>query len=269
VFAIALVVPHFNEGARSAFYGRYEEVGGSPGGILKTALTDPLRLLEVAFDARGIAYLLAITLPLLALFALAPLAALVAAPELAINLLSATETQTSIHYHYTAALIPPLVVACVFGAARIGRPRTVATALVIACAIGGWRLGPLPFWQHVLGGEELQADEWRPTEHDRLARRALELIPDGAPVSASNTLGAHLSEREYVFAFPVRRDAEWVAVDGERPSYLDRANAPELFARAFAELRDDRRWRVVFARDGVFVLRRARSAAGGRPTTPP
>ena len=42
------------------------------------------------------------------------------------NLLSAATTQTSIRFHYTAGLMPVLVVAAVLGAARLGaaaRPR--------------------------------------------------------------------------------------------------------------------------------------------------
>ena len=41
--------------------------------------------------------------------------------------------------------------------------------------------------------------------HDAAARRALALVPGGAPVSATNTLGAHLSERRRIFSFPVSR----------------------------------------------------------------
>ena len=38
-------------------------------------------------------------------------------------------------------------------------------------------------------------------------RRALALVPDGAPVSATNALGAHLSERRRIFSFPVLAEA--------------------------------------------------------------
>src|SRR5206468_7540996 len=37
--AIAVVIPHFNSGAASSFYGRYDAIGGSAGGIAKTAVT--------------------------------------------------------------------------------------------------------------------------------------------------------------------------------------------------------------------------------------
>ena len=50
------------------------------------------------------------------------------------NLLSAATTQTSIHFHYTAGLIPVLIAATVFGAsavdaARPGRRACVRRAL--------------------------------------------------------------------------------------------------------------------------------------------
>jgi len=74
-------------------------------------------------------------------------------------------------------------------------------------------------------------------------------------VSATNTLGAHLSERRRVFSFPVLGEARWVAVDLDRPSYLDDATG-KRFAAAYARFRRDPRWRVVGAGDGVVVLRR-------------
>ena len=56
-----------------------------------------------------------------ALCLLAPLVLVAALPELAINLLSSTTTQTSIHFHYTAGLIPPLMIGAIFGAKRLSR----------------------------------------------------------------------------------------------------------------------------------------------------
>ena len=259
LLAILVVLPAFSEG-ESDFYRRYGEVGGSPGGIAETAVTDPLRLLEVAFDATGVGYLARLAAPL-ALALLAPLALLPAVPELAINLLSSTPTQTSIHFHYTAAVTPALVAASIFGAARITRRRPSAAvplaALTVALTlVAGWRLGPVPLWSHLPGGDDLAADVWRVDEHDRIAERALALVPDGAVVSASNALGAHLSERRRILSFPYRADADWVVVDERRPSYADRAVAPVEAAAAVAWLRRDDAWRLEFDEDGVLVFRR-------------
>src|SRR5207237_1111616 len=63
VIAIEVVVPHFN-GAASNFYSRYTDVGGSPGGVVKTLFTHPLRVLKTAFDGRGLHYLGQLLVPL-------------------------------------------------------------------------------------------------------------------------------------------------------------------------------------------------------------
>src|SRR5215207_9385987 len=97
--ALALgVVAHYNEGG-DPFAARYEEVGGSPTGILKTLVTDPLTIARAVFDREGSAYLLALFVPLAFLPLAAPLALLPALPDLALNLLSSTDTQASIHFH--------------------------------------------------------------------------------------------------------------------------------------------------------------------------
>ena len=94
------------------------------------------------------------------------------------------------------------------------------------------------------------------TRHDRIAARALRLIPGNAVVSATNSLGAHLSARRRFLSFPIRADATWIAVDQTKPGYLDR-NDPTATARALAALRRDPHWRLVFAEDRVFVFSRS------------
>jgi hypothetical protein len=46
--------------------------------------------------------------------------------------------------------------------------------------------------------------------HARAAQRAVDLVPSGAAVSATNGLGSHLSARREIYLFPVVRDARWV-----------------------------------------------------------
>ena len=244
--AVGVVVPHFNQGSTSSFYSRYRDVGGSPGGVLRTALTHPGRLLGKAFDERGLRYLADLAIPLAGLFLAAPLLLVAALPELALNLLSATKTQQSIHFHYTAALIPPLVAGSVLGAARLARSRAVALsalAVVVALAANVW-LGAM-FRAYV-----------SVSEHDRVAAQALRLVPPDAVVSATNTLGAHLSARRRILSFPLRADARWIAVDARHLSYGDRSSGGRRAKAALARLRQDRAWRVVFARDGVLIFRR-------------
>jgi uncharacterized membrane protein len=254
--AIAVIIPHYNAGAESDFYGRYSEVGGSAGGILKTAFTDPLRLLEAAFSTRDLRFLLQLVAPLAAFSLLAPLVLVALLPELAVNLLSATTTQTSIHFHYTAGMIPPLIVAAVFGARRLSvRGVPVALVVVVASLAGAYWLGPIPGWRHLPGGSEFQGTAARVTDHDRVAERAVALVPDNAVVSATNTLGAHLSARRRFLSFPYREEAKWILADETQPGYADRY-APLPTAVQVAALRRSPEWRLVFEEDGILVFRR-------------
>ena len=136
--------------------------------------------------------------------------------------------------------LPALLAAAVFGTSRLGG-RTAY--LVAARARRDVLLGPI-------GRVEVHADE-----HDAAARRALALIPPGPAVSATNSLGAHLSARKRIFSFPVLEEAEWVAVDERRLTYLDSLEARPC-ARAARRARRDPRFRRVFAEDGMLVFRR-------------
>ena len=257
LIAIALVIPHFHTAGESDFYGRYSEVGGSAAGIVKTTFTHPSRIADAAFSGRDLRYVLQLVLPLAGLSLLAPLVLIAALPELALNLLSATPTQTSIHFHYTAGLIPPLVIAAVLGARRLSRwGLAAALAVVVAALAGAYRLGPIPGWRHVPGGSHFQATAAHVTEHDRIAAKALRLIPKSAVVSATNTLGAHLSARRRILSFPYIQDATWIAADETQPGYGDRY-APVPMALALVALRRNPDWRLVFEQDGVLVFNRA------------
>jgi uncharacterized membrane protein len=218
--AVFVVVPHFASAESSAFESRYD---------------DP------SLEGRDLSYLAALLLPLALLPLGAPLAALAALPELALNVLSTTMTQTSVKTHYAAVAMPALFAASIFAAARLDRRLGYAAA--VASLAGMLVLGPL-------GRTDVQADS-----HDAAARRAIELVPDGAPVSATNSLGAHLSARRRVFSFPVLEEAEWVAVDERRLTYLDSLR-PDRARAPLAAVRRDPRWRLVFSDDGVLVFRR-------------
>jgi uncharacterized membrane protein len=258
--SVEVVLPHFNEGASSSFYDRYGALGHSPGGILTTVFTDPGKVLSTVFDAAGVHYLLELFVPLLLLVVAAPIVLVAAVPELALNLLSATDTQSSIHHHYTAGLIPPLIVATVLGAARLTRSRPrlrvpLAMSLVAVMVAANYVLGAVPVWRDLPGGQTYRADASHVAAHDRVTDRALSSIPDSAVVSATNSLGSHLSGRRRFLSFPYIRDAQWVAADETQPGYADRWD-PEGTAEALVRLRRNPSWRLVFSDDGVLVFKR-------------
>ena len=220
LIAALVVVPYFAPAGVSAFESRY----GSP-----------------SLDGRDLSYLAALFLPLGLLPFAAPLALLPALPELGLNLLSSTITQTSVKTHYAATAIPALLAARVYGVARVGERRGFVAAL--AALAGAIVLGLSAASTSTAGA------------HDAAARRALAAVPDGAPVSATNALGAHLSDRRRIFSFPVLREAEWVVVDSTAARPSSTASRPERAPGARgAQARSG--WRLVFDEDGIFVFRR-------------
>jgi uncharacterized membrane protein len=261
LIAIEVVIPHFNRAGTSSFFARYSEVGGSPGGIVHTAVTEPWKLVTTAVTGRGLGYLARLFLPLGLIALFAPVLLLAAIPELAINLLSAATTQTSIRFHYTAGVIPILVAATVLGAAHVVRSRPrwtepLVSAIVVLAIASNYALGAIPLWRYFPGGQQAQAQAADVSRHDRTALRALHLIPENAVVSATNTLGAHLSARRRILSFPVIQDARWVAADETSPGYADRL-APLPTAVQLSWLRRNPEWRLVFERDGILIFHRS------------
>jgi uncharacterized membrane protein len=261
--AIAVVVPHFAPGGGSPFESRYSAIGGSPAGLAHTAATDPIAVIGAGTEGRDLQYVFHLLVPLAFLPLLALGATATALPELLLNVLSDTRTQTSIHFHYTAGAIPGLVAGAVFGAARTRRnegdasPTTLVRVVLAASLVATVAYGPVPFWRHVPFGQRVASSEYRVGGRAHAAAAAVRLVPPDAAVSATNTLGAHLSARRRVFSFPRLQEARWVVVDTLRMSYLDDNVARTKALRALRHLRRDPRWHVVFARKHILVLHRS------------
>ena len=169
--------PHFHEGP-SPFLGRYRAVGGTPGGVLKNLVTDPGVVLGKAFDARGIRYLAgARSCRSPGSRLLAPLALLIAAPEIALNLLSSVTTQQSVEQHYAAGVTPgswSRPCSARSGSSRYGQPAAIVASVAVAAGlVANLDLGALP-WKHRV--RELISV----SAHDDAARRVLARVPAGA-----------------------------------------------------------------------------------------
>ena len=152
------------------------------------------------------------------------------------------------------------MVASVLGAARLTRGREgtracVALGAVAVMLAANYWLGAIPLWRSLPGGQSFDAYASRVSTHDRIAERALRLIPAGDVVSATNSLGSHLSARRRFLSFPYVQDARWIAADETQPGYADRWD-PLATATGLARIRRSPRWQLVFSEDGVLVFQR-------------
>jgi uncharacterized membrane protein len=257
--AVYLIVPHF-AGGDSVFFGFYEDVGGSPQGVVRKLFEDPGAVLGALLEKHDVVYLVWLGLPLLFLFVLSPGLALVGLPQLLANMLSDFRSMTHPRYHSVAAVIPFLIMATVLGIARIGVPRRgLAAAGVLVCSLVlSLAVGP---WVRVVGATPLGGRAPVAEARAEALADAVALVPNGVAVSASNPAGAHLSDRQYIYSIPHLGRATWVVVDLADPWVVTRDspllnNDPEV-VRAFVRRLDrDASWHKVFERERVLVYRK-------------
>ena len=128
IISIGILIPMFAESMKLKlnnegymFMELYKHFGKGILGVTKGILLEPLNTIKFAFTPGKLSYLAQIFAPLAFTPLLAPSALIMAIPLLMQNLLSSKWTFTSIHYHYTALLIPFMFFASVLGIERILR----------------------------------------------------------------------------------------------------------------------------------------------------
>ncbi len=260
--AVYFIVPAFSGGS-SQFYGFYDQVGGSPQGLIRKTVTDPGAILSALVEGHDFAYLLWLSVPLCGLFLLAPGLAAVALPQLLVNTLSDFRSMTDPRYHSLAAVVPFLIAATVFGVGRlrVSRRGVAAGAVLVVSGVVAVAVGP---WPRAVGVKPLGGRTTLPASHIEALADAVALVPDRVAVTASNPAGAHLSARRYIYSVPLLERAEWVVVDLDDP-WVVQPDSPILnhhpeVVRTFARSIDsDPSWDKVFERDRVLVFRKAPS----------
>ena len=279
VVAVWVIIPHYN-GNQSAFIARYGDYGQGAGEVVRTAITHPGQTVADLVAPGNLDYWLKLLWPLGFASLLSPLTALIAAPELLLNALSATVYQRRIEFHYTALEIPFLVVAAVFGVMRLWRwlgggfrraekamagqfvrRETLALLVLLAALAGNYSMGPLPF---SLPGAAYDGKDYARTAHAAALDEAVRMIPDGAKVSANNNAGAQLAARRVAFVFPYFAGADWVLVDEKHPFFYDREDE-RMHQLALGKLVLDDRFISVYAKDGVYVFKRVAPNPGALP----
>jgi uncharacterized membrane protein len=259
VVAVYVVVPATAHHG-SIFYGFYDQVGGSPVGVLRKLATDPLTVLGALVEPQDIAYVIWLGLPLLFLFLLSPGLAAVALPQLLANTLSDFRSMSDPRYHSVAAIVPFLFAATILGIARLSESRrglAVSGALVCSAMLA---LVVAP-WPRAVGAKPLGGRESFSAAHIAAVDRAIASIPSDVPVTTSNGAGGHLSARRYVYSVPIVRRAEWALVDLDDPWVVSADSPvltrhPEVVSAFVKRLRKSPAWHEVSDESGVIVFRR-------------
>ncbi|MER5309847.1 DUF2079 domain-containing protein [Streptomyces sp. NPDC002773] len=164
-------------------------------------------------------------------------------PTLAWRFTSANPAHWEPGLHYSAVLVP-IAFAALVDALRRGARLPLSVPLAVALLL----LPVQPVAALVTPGF------WRDGPREAAARRAVELVPDGARVAASNSLAPHLTDRATVHlvadgVLDRRPVVEWIVAD--RAEKYPAGAVGGVLERAAAA-----GWRVVREEAGIVVLAR-------------
>lgn len=180
------------------FLLRYGALGGSPGAVLKTALTHPGTFFAIILTKPKLFYLLRLLSPVLFAPLVAPLTIILLTPGLAQNLLSAVPTHYANLYQYDALLIPFLFLALI-EACRILRqilPEYITRLLppiILAAAFGSF------LYFSPAGPVRFSGAAYRVGEREQILDRLIATVPAAASVAAGTNIVPHLTQRGIIY----------------------------------------------------------------------
>ncbi len=254
--AFFVVIPINNPTRASPYLSRYDQLGSSPVEVVKTLFTDPAKALPAKAIPAKLMYIRGLFAPMAFLAWFSPLLLLPALPDLTINLLSSFEAMYSGGSHYSAAIVPFIIIASIDGLALLASIIVrfsvwLVQPFIYSLSMAVLLLSVFSYYQTVV----LPLTDAFPvvTDHDRLFKEIAAELPADASVSASTTLNPHVSQRQRLYLFPDYADADYVLVDVTASSY------PLDFAAMHwrvAGLLNGGEWGWVAAKDGYLLIKR-------------
>lgn len=256
--AVGLIIPTALQGQpwRPGSYFSY--LGATPGVIVLNAVTQPGLVLSHLFSGENIQYFVFLVQPLAWTIPFGHWAALLAAPDLALNLLSDNSGMKVVGWHYQFLTSTGLYIGALFTMKRImdwlrkrggdgggGYPVLFATATLMFC-LAHWFL-----W--------FQPQKFKAIPQREALLRAVAVVPPDKSVLVPDRLKGHVSsrehydginrfmgqQREYVAQF------EYVILDANERQY------PPIITREFFDtFRNNPKYQLVFAEQNVFVFQR-------------
>jgi uncharacterized membrane protein len=299
--AIGLLVVHYASPlGYSLLASRWSDYGNSPVAAIITILRHPLAIIrEHVLEPQHVLYLRKLLSPAGYLPLLAPWALMLAAPTLALNLLSTNPNMYSGDFQYNAEIVPVLIFATIEATVVIlwlaerlfhsllsrpdagpARPAPTAPARRFSpTGAGLLRAGLLILLlayilQRVVAASArydvysampyASGFSWPVvTSHDLLAYRFLNEIPANASVTAQTNLVPHLSERRTIYLFPYGVGyADYILLNA--PGYYYPFLSYDDYAHTVDSILRSDEYGVLDMQDGYFLLEKGYSTADNK-----
>ena len=279
LLSVMVIMPHFSGLSSSAFVVRYGQFGADAGEVLRTVISRPGQLLGWLRQPAVLRYLRDLWMNSGGLAILYPPALVLALPVVAINAFSRYAWMHSGGGHYSASIVPALLIGAIYGvdwlarqaadvAGRRGGRDGVSVYRLAGLGLAGVGLAvALAF--HYQNGVSPPSRRFALEPVSEHARRAAPLIdrvndlPAEVSISAGSNLYPQGAHRERVYLFPTVSDAEYILLDVTGPGSPVGAGEQRTLVR---DLLDYGQFGLVAADHGLLLLERGLSDYRLAPT---
>ncbi|HVC80309.1 MAG TPA: DUF2079 domain-containing protein [Chloroflexota bacterium] len=247
--------------------GQYVHV--TVGDVARYWLSHPKELADNVLGAPKRGYVQRLLAPAAYLSLLSPITLLISLPSFLLIIFSTDQHMYGGVGHYSAEFVGIVVGSAILGLAWLAvylagrgvsrrRVITVGSIFLLLISVANTRVNGF--------SPGAAAYEWPPiSAHVRLTDQMLALVPANTPVSAQDTLNPHLSDRAGIYLFPDTSDAQYVALDMAANPI---PSSPDSQYRIVRTMLASRRWDVLFASDGLLLLRRRARPLATAPILP-
>jgi len=262
VVAVFVIVPSFKtDGGGFIYFETYGWLGKTPGEILTTLFTRPLYVLQTVFSPQKIQFLLQVFGPTLPFSLLRPDVLLLAAPTLAMNLLSQYNVQSNITRQYAAMLYPIMYASAVLGIAWLAKRkwfmRTKTRAFFVHAAVL-WILVLTLAESFFVGNPVVSQYRKGISPRVETVRALVASVPADAGLGISNHVGPFAGQRRGFYFFPPHEYythntfevAQYILVDVQADG-----NTPSVKA-GLEQLLQDANWQEIAKRDGYALYQK-------------
>jgi hypothetical protein len=187
-----------------------------------------------------------------------PVVLALSAPVWVINVFSTWSWTYSEGAHYSASIVPFVMISAVYGLGTVARRlaawlRIPERSAVLCLAAGMLLVSGVHHYQIGISPLARSYHPPRLTDHDRLAHAFVDRIPPDASLSTGSGLYPHLAHRQEAYFFPAVNDAEYVLLDVTGTPYP--ITIVDVRARV-QSLLDSGAYGVLAAEDGILLLKR-------------
>ena len=171
---------------------------GGIGGLLKTAFTQPTKLISYLWSEDRPTYVWQMLAPVGFVFLYEPSLALVGFVMLASNVVSTFWYQHQIQYHYSIIIVPCIVMGTVWALGKFSRParKWVSACIIATSLVCGYLWSPMPL-------ARTATTSWNSQMPPVVAaRESISQVPEDAVVAAYHSLTAQMARRVTIYSFP-------------------------------------------------------------------